>query len=177
MTTQITYPFCGLLASILLISNSFAQTSDFSNLQPVLVKGTYDKVYKNILDGFHKQFENAQNVKWFKRDKNFLVNFFMDDQIHTALLNPKADLIYQISYGKEKHLPVDIRKAVNRWYLEYSITSVTKFQVEGRSIWVIQIEDDTNFVVVRIENDELEEVKKYRKSKLQFTPQVGIVKQ
>ena len=170
MTTQIISRFCGLLISTLLIGSSFAQTSDYKNLEPVFVTGTKVNVYENILTEFNKQFPGAQNVRWTKVGKKYLAKFFMDDQDQRALLHRKAYVIYQISYGKEKHLPVDIRKGVKRMYVEYRISSATKVQEANRTIWVINVEDDTNLVFVRVEKDEIEEVQKYRKSNPQSTP-------
>lgn len=172
----ISFIFCGLTC-MLFVSNSFAQPFNLHQLEPVFITGTTTTVTENIQVTFHKQFPEAENVKWFKHDKNYLVSFFMEDQHHRALLNRKGYLIYHISYGKEKHLPVDIRKSVKMMYVECSISSAIKVQEANRTIWVINVEDETKLVFVRVENDEIEEVQKYKKYNPQSKPQTGIVKQ
>jgi hypothetical protein len=167
---------CGGLAFALAVTNSFAQSFNVNQMEPVFITGTPVKVYENVQVEFHKQFPEAENVKWFKHDdKNYVVTFYVDDLFHRALLNRKGHVKYQICYGKEKDLPVDIRKEVKRMYVEHNITSASKVQEANRLIWVIQVEDDTNLVFVRSENGEIEEVHKYIKSKPQ--PQTGVVKQ
>lgn len=177
MTTQFISRFWGLLASTLLIGSSFAQVSQFKNLQPAIVNSNHIKVYQNILDEFHKQFAGAENIRWSKLNKKFLANFRRADQKYAALFNPRARLIYKISYGKEKHLPVDIRRWIRGIYLESTITSAIQVQEAGRTIWLINVEDETTFAWVRVENDDVEEVQKYRKSVPLLTPPSAIVKQ
>jgi hypothetical protein len=166
MTTSISLRIAGFIASIFIVSSSLAQPSTVKNLQPVLSNTGTIKIYENVVEEFEKIFAKAENVRWEKLQKNFLVKFSDGDQEKRALFNPRGTVIYEISYGKEKHLPVKIRKDVKRSYVEFLITSATLVNEANRSIWVINLEDDTHYVIVRVENDEIEEVRKYVKSKL-----------
>lgn len=163
MTTSNALRFSGFLASILIISNSFAQPSTVKNLQSTLNNTGSIKIYENVQQEFQKIFANAENVRWEKIKKNYLARFSMGDLEKRALLNPKGQLIYKISYGKEKHLPVKLRKDVKRNYVEFLITSATLVEEANRRIWVINLEDDSEYVIIRLENNEIEEVKKYKK--------------
>lgn len=165
MTTSIAVRISGFLASIFIVSNSFAQPSTIKNLQPVLNNASNIKIYENVVDEFQKRFANAENVQWEKNQKNFLAKFSVGDLQKRALLNPKGGLIYEISYGREKHLPVKTRKDVKRNYVEFLITSATLVEEANRKIWVINLEDDAQYVIVRVENDEIEEVRQYFKAK------------
>ncbi|MBC7829643.1 MAG: hypothetical protein H7122_18000 [Chitinophagaceae bacterium] len=176
MTTRFISRFSGLLISTLFVSNSFSQVSEFKNLQPAIIIGTHLKVYDNILTEFRRLYAGAQNVKWSKVDNNYLAEFFMNEQNQRVLLNPRADLLYQISYGTEKHLPVDIRKAVKRIYVEYTISSVAKVQEANRIIWIVNAEDSTTLVSLRVEGNEFEETQKYAKSNSKCS-QANLVKQ
>lgn len=164
MTTLIKFRFLGLLLSLFIISSSFAQTS-VKNLQSIITNNSSAKVYENVKTEFDEMFANAENVKWDYVEKNFLAKFSVGDLNYRALLNHKGHLIYKITYGKEKHLPVDIRKNVKRDYVEYLITAAVLVEEANRSIWVINLEDDSNYAIVRVENDEMEEVTKYMKCK------------
>ncbi|MFN2440755.1 MAG: hypothetical protein ABR503_16240 [Chitinophagaceae bacterium] len=177
MTTQIISRFCGLLALTMLVSNSSAQPFNLNQLDPVYITGTSTTVTENIQVNFHKQFTEAENVRWFKKDRNYLVSFSMNDRHHSALLNRKGYLIYDICYGKEKHLPDDIRKSVKLMYVEYSISSANKVKEGNKNFWLISVEDDTNFAMVKVENFEMEEIQKFKKSKPLTKNQDSIVKQ
>jgi hypothetical protein len=165
MTTSASLRIFGLLALIFVVSSSFAQPSTVKNLQPTLSNSTNIKIYKNVVEEFEKKFGTAENVRWEKHQKNFLAKFSVEGQDKRVLFNPRGIVIYEISYGKESHLPTKIRKHVKRNYVEFLITSATLVNEASRSIWVINLEDDQHYVIVRVENDEIEEVKKYFKSK------------
>lgn len=165
MTTQFKFRIAGLFAAMFIMVSAFAQPSTVKNLQPALNTSSDIKIYENVAEAFQKIFANAENVRWDKVQNNYLAKFSIGDVEKRALLTSKGQLIYEITYGKEKHLPVDIRKNVKRNYVEFNITSAVLVEEANRSIWVINLEDDKHFVIARVENNEIEEVKKYMKMK------------
>ena len=164
MQTKINFRFIGLLLSAFIASTSFAQTSvkDFQILSP---NNSDVRVYENVQAEFEKRFSNAENVAWDNLGKNFLAKFSIDGVKYRTLFNAKGHLVYKNTYGDEKLLPTSLRKNLKRNYVEYLITSVVLVEEANREIWVVNLEDDTNYVIARVENDEIEEVKQYTKSK------------
>ena len=163
MKTQVISGISGCLLAILFVSSSFAQTN-FITQSPVAITGANFKTSAKIQTEFDKLFTNAENVSWIALDKEFVARFSMNDQNHQALLNKKGALIYHISYGSEKNLPVDVRKLVKSTYFDYSITRTFKVEEDRRTIWVVNMEDDKKLIVVRVENGEMEEVSNLLKS-------------
>jgi hypothetical protein len=163
MTTQIKFRFVGLLAFLFTVSNSFSQSSNVENLQFSLRNISYDKTYSSVLTNFHKHFSDAANVSWYHVKKDFGAKFTINDLRYRVLFNKKGKLVYKITYGKEKHLPVEIRKAVKREYVEFRITAASLVEEANRSVWVIHLEDDWEYVIVRVENNEIDENMKYKK--------------
>ena len=167
MTLQKKLRFVGLLASLFIVSNSFSQPSNVENLHFSLGNISYHNTNTNAVAAFKKLFVNAENVSWHNVNKHFLVKFTVNDLMYKALFNQKGKLIYKISHGKEKHLPTDIRKMVKGNYVEYLITAAYLVEEADRKIWVISLEDDTNYVTVSVEDDQMNEnlnYKKYNKS-------------
>ena len=62
-------------------------------------------------------------------------------------------------------MPVDIRKLVRSVYYDYSIDMTMQVKQNKRMIWLILLEDSNKFLTVRIESDEMEEVKQTNKIK------------
>ena len=164
MLTKINHRFFGALLAAFIASSSFAQTS-VKDVQTVVTNSSYVKVYENVKTEFDKRFSNAENVVWDNVGKNFLAKFSIGNVKYRTLFNSKGRLIYKNTYGNEKLLPTYLRKDVKRNYVEYLITNVVLVEEANRSIWVINLEDDTNYVIARVENDEIEEVKQYIKYK------------
>ncbi len=145
-----------------LSGQSFGQ--DVKTLPPITVTAS-SNVTQKLTESFDKAFPTGYNDKWFKADKNYLVRFMMKDQKNSALFKKNGSLIYHISYGHEKDLPDDIRKLVKSQYVEFNITTAVKVEQGNRNIWVINIEDSKKFIIVRVEDGELEEVGNYDQSK------------
>ncbi|HKH60125.1 MAG TPA: hypothetical protein VKA49_04800 [Flavitalea sp.] len=176
MKNQIIRRFGGFIASFLVLTSSFSQVSEFKDLKPAVVIRDV-KVYQNILDEFHKQFPAAENISWSRLGKNFLSNFNSADKKYAVLFKPEASVVYKITYGTEKHLPVDIRKWVKRVYVEFNIASAIEIKEAGRNIWLINVVDNTEFAWVKVENDEIVEVQKYTKYIPNPVPGSNLVKQ
>lgn len=161
--TQIKFRFVALLASLFIASSSFSQTANVETLPFSLRNTSYDQSYSNVLSGFQKLFSNAENVAWYNVKKDFGAKFTMNDLRYRVLFNKKGKLVYKITYGQEKHLPVAIRKAVKREYVEFRITAASLVEEANRSIWVIHLEDEWEYVIVRVEHNEINENAKYTK--------------
>jgi hypothetical protein len=155
---QYKFKFAGLIASVLIISNSFSQVSNVNNVQPELKKNSFNHDFTNVVIRFHKLFSNAEHVSWYKVHRNYGATFVANDLRYRVLLHRNGDLVYKITYGKEKHLPVHIRKMVKGSYVEFQITASCLLEKENREIWVIYLEDDRRHVTVSVENNELSEV-------------------
>ncbi len=153
-----------VFTSIFLAYGAFAQEPGMKTLPPIKITTTAAKVDQRVWNSFRKSFEQAEEVKWYNLDKNLLAKFIMDDQQNTALFNKKGYLLYHIAYGSESNLPAELRKQVKSAYVDFNITKAIKVEEDDRTIWVVNLEDANNLILVRLENGELEEVKNLKKS-------------
>jgi len=144
-------------------NNSFSQTSNVNNLPVSVSNFSYGKTYSEVLTQFHTLFPNAENVSFYNLDKNIVAAFKMTDLRYRVLLNKKGKLVYKITYGQEKHLPVEVRKAIKMEYVDFRIIGASLVEEANRSIWIVHLEDDWEYVVVRVENNEMDENMKYKK--------------
>ncbi len=167
MKIQFISRFCGFLLFTLLVSNSlFAQQrkDTLTDLPAVTVTGTRVTVNERVWKAFENSFKNAQDIRWFKISKDYLAKFIMEDQEQSALFNKRGTLIYNISYGSEKHLPAEIRRQIKSAYVDYNIVKAISVRESDRIIWIVNLEDNKNLIVVRVEDGEIEEAKNYKKT-------------
>ncbi|MES1213945.1 MAG: hypothetical protein ABUT20_00395 [Bacteroidota bacterium] len=143
---------------------SAQDTSVIKSLPPVTVKASTRKIPNRIWKGFSTYFNDAENPRWFKVNKNYLVKYMIYDEQNRALFTKKGNLIYHISYGYEKSLPEDLRNLITDSYHDYTITGAIKVTEAGREIWVVNLENNETLVLLRLENGEMEEVQKLLKS-------------
>jgi hypothetical protein len=157
-----------LFVGVILIfagGSTYAQdTIPIKTLPTVTVTATHKNIPEKVWKNFREYFGNAENPTWYMTNKNFLIKFMTDDNINRALFTKRGDLIYHISYGYEKNLPEDIRRQVKSTYYDYDITRAIKVTEADRVIWVVNLEDAKNLILVRLEEGEMEEVQKVKRS-------------
>jgi hypothetical protein len=148
----------------MVLSSANAQEKDtIINLPEITITKNVN-VTMEVEKAFQNAFPNAENVKWYTLQKDFLAKFMESDMKHNALFKKNGYLKYDIGFGKEENLPDYTKKMVLHAYEDYKILNATNVKSAGRDIWVINLEGKTNYVIVRIEEDELEEVKRYTKA-------------
>ena len=155
----------GGLASLLSVNISSAQDASFKELPAITVSSSTTNVSAKVNKSFGQYFKGATHQRWYQLEKNFLVKFIQNDQENRALFTKNGSLVYHISYGAEKNLPSDVRGLVKSTYYDQSITRVLKVNQDKRNIWVISLEDAKDYVMVRVEDMEMEETQRMQKSK------------
>lgn len=144
----------------------FAQEKDTIITLPEIRIATSTAVTENVSKAFKKTFPGAEQLVWYKYDQNYLAKFIMKDMDHNSLFRKSGVMIYDISYGYEKHLPSEIAKIVNVVYDNYKIIRSINIKTEGRDIWVVKLEGLKKYATVRIEDGEMDEVERFDKASL-----------
>jgi hypothetical protein len=176
MNTHLAFRLCGCLLIILLGSHTFAQKSDDKTLAAISlsqdavitdnnsVPGIENvNINTKILGAFKESFDKVTNLNWVRVNNMFLAVFMIDGKYARALFTKRGVLVYTIFYGTENDLPAETRKLVKSLYIDHSITRAIKVNENGRTIWVISLEDSVSLISVRVENSELEQ--HYQKTK------------
>lgn len=167
MKKQLISCICGGLVSIFASNSTLAQKETFKELPPIIVTATSSNISisAKVNKAFGQFFKTASHIRWYEIDKKFLVKFIQNDQENRALFTKTGQLVYHISYGTEQHMPGDVRHLIKSNYYDQSITRVLKVNQDSRNIWVVSLEDAKDYVMVRVEDMELEETQRIHKTK------------
>jgi hypothetical protein len=160
--------FAGLFALLFAGVSSAQDTTVNMTTLPGVTVTTAANVSKQVSKAFSSTFKDAQNPKWFKVSKNYVVEFIQSDMKNKAMYQKNGRLIYHISYGNEKNLPPEIKKSIRNNYEGYSITTAINVQEHETNAWMVNLEGNKNIVVLKATPDgAVEEVYNYSKSKTQ----------
>ena len=118
----------------------------------------------SVYSSFRRAFPDAENLRWYKYDRDYLAKFFMKDMDHNALFRKNGVMKYDISYGHEQHLPEKIKEDVLRAYDNYKIIRAIHVKAYERDIWVIKLEGERKYLTVRFEYGEMDEVESFYKA-------------
>ena len=155
--------FAGLFI-LLFATGAYAQDKGIKALPPVTVT-TSANVSKKVLASFQSSFKDAVSPIWYRLNKDYLVEFIVGDMKNRALYQKNGAIVYQISYGHENNLPKEVRRLVKSNYIDFNIVQAINVQEDERNIWVVNLEDNDKFIIVRVEDEALEEVSNLDRSR------------
>lgn len=121
-------------------------------------------VTQKVYSAFEKAFPGAQNLRWYRLDRDYLAKYILKEMDHSTLYKQNGYMVYDISYGFQKHLPKDVEQLVIRNYNDYRIFRAINVRFQGRDVWVIKMENGSKYLTVRVEDNEIEEVEEFNKS-------------
>lgn len=147
-----------LAFSLLMIKMAMGQDKEkVISLPEVKVKAATE-VNQRLYEAFRKSFPEAEDLAWYKYDKDYLAKFIVKDMSHNALYRQKGSMVYDISYGYEHNLPDETKALVDRNYDDYKIIRTINIKAGSRNIWVVKLEGMKKYITVRIEDQEIDEV-------------------
>jgi len=154
---------CAFTATIVGVSNAQGELNnkEVPSIEnaPASVPVANAKIDK-ALNGY---FKNATNIRWYEIKNNYVIKFNLDGHKNRALFTKSGHLVYHITYGTEELLPAEVRRVVKSEYYDQKITRVLKVNQDQRTIWVIHMEDQKEFIMARVEDGQLEETKRMEK--------------
>ena len=118
----------------------------------------------SVYSSFRKAFPEAENLRWYKYDRDYLAKFFMKDMEHNALFRKNGVMKYDISYGHDKDLPEKIKEDILKAYDNYKIIRAIHVKAYERSIWIVKLEGERKYLTVRVEDGEMDEVESFFKA-------------
>jgi hypothetical protein len=145
-------------------SNAFAQIE----LKEVTISSgpVRATVSQKVAESFASLFKGAETPQWYEYDKNYVVDFIMNNQVNKAEFTKKGYLVYHMAFGNEKQMPTDIRTIVKSKYFDFAINSTVKITYDEKSAWIINIEDSKQFLVVRVVDGVMDIVDKVAKAEV-----------
>jgi hypothetical protein len=142
----------------------FSQERDTIITLPEVRITAASAVTTSVYSSFRRAFPEAENLRWYKYDRDYLAKFFMKDMDHNALFRKNGVMKYDISYGYQKHLPQEIKDDVLKAYDNYKIIRAINVKAYERDIWVIKLEGERKYLTVRVEEGEMDEVESFYKT-------------
>lgn len=133
-------------------------TTHIRTLPAVTVTATTVRVPAKTWRSFASYFPGAYNSRFYKVNKDWLGKFILHNQENRALFTKKGYLVYHISYGYEENLPDDIRRQIKSEYYDYTITRAIKVEEDKRVIWVVNVENAKELILLRLEDGNMENV-------------------
>lgn len=155
-----------LLSSLLLVIGANVATAQIQLKEITISSSEPTKaiVSQKVSESFAGLFKGAEAPKWFVADRDYVVDFILNNQVNKAEFTKNGHLVYHMAFGTEKQMPTDIRTIVKSKYFDFSINSTVKITYQEKSAWIVNIEDAENILVVRVVDGVMDVVEKLAKA-------------
>jgi hypothetical protein len=109
----------------------------------------------NATRDFRTTFKNATDVKWVQHDKGESVYFMNEGMKMRSSYNRKGKKEYTLRYYDELRMPSELRQRVKSNYYDHHITIVTEVDRNYQTYYLVQMENEKEYLTLRIGNDEM----------------------
>lgn len=135
-------------------------------LEEIEIYGTANRaaISDKVTKSFNRVFKDATDATWHVVNKQIIVNFIFNEQKNKAVFQKNGLLVYHLVYGTEKQMPADVRRVVKSKYFDHKINSTINVKTEDRSVWIVNVSDPKEIIVLRIENGTMEVKEKFPNS-------------
>jgi len=161
-TTQFTTPGHTQAANMMATpSNELAAIAPTKNTTSP--KGDLPAVYvkARVMNAFMQLFNSPQDVQWNLNNNLYLATFKNDGRVCRALFDEHGGFLYSMKYGTQDNLPRDVYHQIKSAYVDFAITVVTEVNTPQQQAWIVNLEDNNEFVVAHVVDEQLEELHRY----------------
>jgi hypothetical protein len=139
-----------------------AQTSDKVYLLNTRTMGSDNAAVRATRD-FWKRAGQKTNEEWYKLPDGFLAEYTDDGIRNRIVYDKKGYWKFSMQEYREKQLPEDVREFVKSQYYDYSIGWVKEVKQEGSLVYVIDLENDNEWINLAVQDGETRILKQFSK--------------
>ncbi|MGX5819916.1 hypothetical protein ACWKWU_17095 [Chitinophaga lutea] len=106
---------------------------------------------KKVLDAFKEEFAGAENVSWYSDQGKYVAKFTMKSSKVTAHFDREGNLLATSRYITDTDLPLNVMTRLMKRFPDQRIHSVVEYEAQGNTTYVITLESETNWTVLKAE--------------------------
>ena len=121
-----------------------------------LAAGNNKEINERIKATFHREFANAEDVRWVDCDQYVRASFKMEEQELAAYFSPEGDMLAITRNILSDQLPIHLLTLLKKEYATYWITDLFELYVNDETIYYVTIQDANREKVLKSFGEEWE---------------------
>jgi hypothetical protein len=109
-------------------------------------------VTREIANSFHKDFSNAEHIRWVKEKNFYDASFVLDGQIMTAYYNEDAELVAVTHHILTDHLPIYLLTSLKSNFNDFWVSDLFESANDRESSYHIKLENADQIIEMRSVN-------------------------
>jgi hypothetical protein len=133
----------------------------FSGPKSQPLKTVNAKAEKN----FQTSYRHTSAAEWASlNDKSLMCRFYRDNILHRAFYTPSGNWKYTVSGYEGGRLNKEVSSEIKSVYYDSRIVFVNQIDmVDGKIIYIVEIQDEKSIRKIRVDGDEMEVVQEFEK--------------
>ena len=146
-------------------TNTQAGSTNEDGLFLKTTHGISGVVNKKAERNFKKDYRNADAVEWFTlKDNSLMSRFMVNGILHRAFYSSHGQWIATVSSYEANKLDKGLYDKIKSIYYNSSIAYVNQIdQLSGKTIYIVNIQDEKYIRKLRLDGDEIEIVEEFEK--------------
>lgn len=145
------------------INDSKTFESSLTGADKATAAADLSNIHVRAIKDFSHAYKDASETRWSKIKDGYVAWFKVNNIVNRTFYDKGGNWHFTVSYYDEKNLNRDVRAIVKRTYFDYSIVSVQEVRIDDKTIYLVHVQDDQNFKVLRICDGEMETVQDYKR--------------
>jgi hypothetical protein len=104
---------------------------------------------KKAMATFEKEFSGASDVAWYNSEEGTVAKFILKNSKVTAHFNKAGELLATSRYITDAELPLGVLNKLIKHFPDQQIRTVVEYSAEGESTYVISLESETAWTVLK----------------------------
>jgi hypothetical protein len=120
-----------------------------------------------VIKTFNGTFPGKNEVKWSREANLYMAIFKQDKTFDHVIFNKNGKILRRITYGAIDQLPPELHELLEETYPGFDVTSAVKVLRHNDIIWIVNLSGNCQpeIVVTRVENGEIDELQRFKKSR------------
>lgn len=147
-------------------TKSFSFRCDIESIgEPSNFVETNNMIDTRVIKNFKRDYPKVDGETWYEYNEGFAAKFSDDDQSYMVAYNRNGNWQYTIGNYDEKKMPRNIRARVKSVYYNYAIAYVQEISVPRQTIFLVHVQDEYSWKVIRVTDDGMDEWQDFLKEK------------
>jgi hypothetical protein len=123
-----------------------------------------NEISTKAVRNFIRDYKNVTDAEWFRSPTGSFIVYFTSDSINSTIYYTKeGEFDLMIRYYNEEKLPREVRHLVRSNYYDFSIYHVSEFRANGKTAYIVVLEDKTSWKKIKVVDNEMEVIGEFSK--------------
>lgn len=145
-------------------NTTFAQEASVARVEPEFTHGrALNNISTRAIRDFHKAYREVFDEEWYSVQNGFIAKFTRNNIKTRVDYDKQGNWLSTMRILNERQIPREVRNRVKSVYFDDAITQVEEIQNKDDKVYLVHLEGETTWKIVRVSEGEMTVLEDYNK--------------